>query len=177
MTKAKVSTTVDEETKLKALAVLKKLGISLSEAFNLFILDIASRKHIPIRGAVEDTSDDGQESILPELNTLDRQVEQFCSLLAKAESNKQPFISLKWFRDSYLTRYASKYKWIPNLVSRQKVLSETISRDLVSTGKVTNPNSPDFPTTTISLNREKFVIPGEVNINLTINNENNEGNK
>src|SRR5260370_35858180 len=61
------------------------------------------------------------------------------------------FVALKWFRDVVLT--TEGFEWALSDSMRQSVLREAIERRLVLTSKVPNPKSPQFPVTTIRLNR------------------------
>lgn len=61
------------------------------------------------------------------------------------------FVSLKWFRDSALP--AGGYGWAKGEGARQDVLRDAIARRLILTNKVANPRDPQFPVTTIRLNR------------------------
>jgi hypothetical protein len=61
------------------------------------------------------------------------------------------FVSLKWFRDSALP--AGGYKWAESEQNRQDVLRDAIARRLILTSKVPNPKDPQFPVTSIRVNR------------------------
>ncbi len=61
------------------------------------------------------------------------------------------FVSLKWFRDSFLPREA--YAWAGTAAARQQVLGGAIESGLVLTSQVHNPKSPEFPVTAVRLNR------------------------
>jgi hypothetical protein len=61
------------------------------------------------------------------------------------------FVPLKKFRDEILPS-----KHVPSMrtdVERQNVLRSAIEKRLVLVGKVPNPKAPEFPVTTIRLNR------------------------
>lgn len=62
-----------------------------------------------------------------------------------------PFISLKWFRDQALPVQGPP--WTASEDFRQNILRAAIERRLILTGKVPNPKSPQFPVTSIRLNR------------------------
>lgn len=79
------------------------------------------------------------------------ELRQCCDALAEAESDGKPFISLKWFRDTALASYS--FPWTIAPASRQRVLTTAIESGIVVLGKIPNPKSPTFPTTTISLQR------------------------
>jgi hypothetical protein len=61
------------------------------------------------------------------------------------------FVALKWFRDVALP--ASAPAWAQSDAVRSNVLRDAIDRRIVLTGRVANPKSPQFPVTTIKLNR------------------------
>jgi hypothetical protein len=72
--------------------------------------------------------------------------------LHRAESKPgYDFISLKWFRDTYLP--AEKFEWAAADSARQSAIRQAIDRRLILTSKVQNPKSPQFPVTAIRLNR------------------------
>lgn len=79
------------------------------------------------------------------------ELRQCCDALAQAESEGKPFISLKWFRDTALPSYS--FPWTIAPASRQRVLTKAIESGVVALGKIPNPKSTEFPTTTISLQR------------------------
>lgn len=73
-------------------------------------------------------------------------------LLAQAEKDPQlGFVSLKWFRDTYLTQQGFAWAALPE--DRQRVLVDVIERNWVLTSKVENPKNPQFPVTAIKVNR------------------------
>ncbi len=94
-------------------------------------------------------------AMLPE--EMDAAVEELRAALAEAERGGHAFIALKWFRDAFLPR--KMYAWTRHPEQRQMILAESIQRGCVVTGKIPNPKSPAFPTTTIQLHRE-----GEANV-------------
>jgi len=72
--------------------------------------------------------------------------------LERAESRPgYTFVALKWFRDVALP--ADAPAWAQSDVVRSNVLREAIERRMVLTGRIPNPKSPQFPVTTIKLNR------------------------
>lgn len=72
--------------------------------------------------------------------------------LDRAESTPGwSFVSLKKFRDEILP--AADVPSIRSDVERQTVIGSAIEKRLVLTGKVQNPKSPQFPVTSIRLNR------------------------
>jgi len=72
--------------------------------------------------------------------------------LAKAEKDPQlGFVALKWFRDTYLPQQGYPWAAIPD--DRQRVLANAIDRNWILTSKVANPKNPQFPVTSIKVNR------------------------
>ncbi|MEK7408175.1 MAG: hypothetical protein AAB225_24150 [Acidobacteriota bacterium] len=72
--------------------------------------------------------------------------------LARAEQDPQlGFVSLKWFRDTYLPRQGHAWDVAPD--ARQRVLVEAINRGWILTSKVANPKNPQYPVTAIRVNR------------------------
>jgi len=72
--------------------------------------------------------------------------------LDRAESRPgYDFVALKWFRDVFLP--AEGLGWTQADSVRQDVLRQAIEKRIVLTGKVPNPKSPQFPVTSIRLNR------------------------
>ena len=61
------------------------------------------------------------------------------------------FVALKWFRDVALP--AGAPAWAQSDAVRSNVLRDAIERRIVLTGRIPNPKSPQFPVTTIKLNR------------------------
>ncbi len=82
---------------------------------------------------------------------MEAAVEELCAALAEAERGGHAFIALKWFRDAFLPR--KMYGWTRHPEQRQMILAESIQRGRVVTGKIPNPKSPAFPTTTVQLPR------------------------
>jgi hypothetical protein len=79
--------------------------------------------------------------------------DDFIRALNEAEHQPQlNFVSLKWFRDTYLTR--SGYGWAQDPEIPRRILQEATERSLVLTSKVPNPKQPTFPVTSIHLNRQ-----------------------
>jgi hypothetical protein len=72
--------------------------------------------------------------------------------LERAESTPGwSFVSLKKFRDEILP--SANVPSIRSDVERQSVIASAIEKRFILTGKVQNPKSPQFPVTTIRLNR------------------------
>lgn len=79
--------------------------------------------------------------------------EEFIRALNRAESEPQlTFVSLKWFRDTYLVKSGYDWAYEPDLP--RQFLSDAAERNMVLTSKVPNPKQPEFPVTSIHLNRE-----------------------
>lgn len=79
--------------------------------------------------------------------------DEFIHALDEAENQPQlNFVSLKWFRDTYLAR--SGYGWAQDPEVPRRILQEATERSLVLTSKVPNPKQPTFPVTSIHLNRQ-----------------------
>jgi len=61
------------------------------------------------------------------------------------------FISLKWFRDTYLPKRG--YDWAMDPDLPRQLVHEAAEAGMILTSKVPNPKTPEFPVTTIQLNR------------------------
>ncbi|MBL8857155.1 MAG: hypothetical protein JNL28_01440 [Planctomycetes bacterium] len=80
-------------------------------------------------------------------------LQDFLVALNEAESQPQlKFVSLKWFRDTYLPK--TGYPWAQDLDIPRRLLEDATVRNLVLTSKVPNPKQPTFPVTSIYLNRD-----------------------
>jgi hypothetical protein len=108
--------------------------------------------------AIEATTEDVRDSpAKPEMPTKPAQpagdpVQEILMALAKAEKDPQlGFVSLKWFRDTYLPQQGYPWAAIPD--ERQRVLVNAIDRNWILTSKVANPKNPQFPVTAIKVNR------------------------
>ena len=62
------------------------------------------------------------------------------------------FVSLKWFRDTYLPKRG--YDWANDPDLPRQMVHEAAAAEMILTSKVPNPKTPEFPVTTIRLNRE-----------------------
>lgn len=83
----------------------------------------------------------------------DRPFEDFVRVLDLAEREPQlQFVSLKWFRDTFLLKAGCA--WAQEAELAQQVLLEALERDVVRTTKVANPRFPEHPVTGLVLNRE-----------------------
>ena len=76
-------------------------------------------------------------------------------ILALDQAEKDPhlsFISLKWFRDTYLQKHG--YAWASDPDLPRRVIQEATELQVLVMHKVPNPKQPEFPVTSIRLNRE-----------------------
>lgn len=72
--------------------------------------------------------------------------------LDRAESRPRfDFVALKWFRDVALLEEG--FAWVQSESARHNALRDAIERRLILTSRVPNPRSPQFPVTSIRLNR------------------------
>jgi hypothetical protein len=80
-------------------------------------------------------------------------LDDFIRALDDAENQPQlKFVSLKWFRDTYLLKMG--FPWADDPEIPRRLLQDATDRSLVLTDKVANPKQPMFPVTSIHLNRE-----------------------
>jgi hypothetical protein len=82
---------------------------------------------------------------------MPQEIVECCQALASAEKSNRQFIALKWFRDDFLATVDYGWARVPN--RRQRVLSQAIDMGRIEAKKIHNPKAPQFPTTTIALNR------------------------
>lgn len=61
------------------------------------------------------------------------------------------FVALKWFRDTALPKEG--FAWASDYSARQMALRDAIDKRLVLKSQVANPKSPQYPVTSIRLNR------------------------
>jgi hypothetical protein len=86
-------------------------------------------------------------------NGGDDPFDEFIRALDEAENQPQlNFVSLKWFRDTYLVR--SGFPWAQDPDVPRRMLQDATDRNMVLTSKVPNPKQPTFPVTSIHLNRQ-----------------------
>jgi len=95
-------------------------------------------------------SNGNQHPVSPD-SVTSQEIVECCQALAAAERSNRQFIALKWFRDDFLMTV--DYAWARNPQRRQRVLAQAIDIGRIETKKLHNPKTPQFPTTTISLNR------------------------
>jgi len=80
-------------------------------------------------------------------------LDDFIAALDRAERDPHlSFVSLKWFRDTYLVKRG--YGWARDPDIPRRLVQETTERGLIVTSKVDNPKTPEFPVTSIRLNRQ-----------------------
>jgi hypothetical protein len=78
---------------------------------------------------------------------------EFVTALDQAEHEPHlHFVSLKWFRDTYLIKRGHAWAHDPEIPRR--LIQHATESDLILTSKVPNPKTPDYPVTSIRLNRE-----------------------
>jgi len=113
-----------------------------------------------IRISFEKSSEDVSHESVPVASVLKASVADVVSdllsdlikCLDRAESRPgYTFVALKWFRDVALLEGAPA--WAHSDVVRSNILRNAIERRIVLTGRIPNPKSPQFPVTTIKLNR------------------------
>ena len=96
--------------------------------------------------------EDVQDSLAKPVEIVTDPVQDIVTALAKAEKDPQlGFVSLKWFRDTFLPQQGYPWAAIPD--ERQRVLVSAIDRNWILTSKVANPKNPQFPVTAIKVNR------------------------
>ena len=66
------------------------------------------------------------------------------------------FVSLKWFRDTYLPKRG--YDWSEDPDIPRQIVHDAAEKEIILTAKVPNPKTPEFPVTTIRLNREHALV-------------------
>lgn len=82
-----------------------------------------------------------------------RPFDEFVLALNDAENQPQlTFVSLKWFRDTFLVK--SGYRWAQDIEVPRRLLQEASERNVILTSRVPNPKQPEFPVTSIRLNRD-----------------------
>ena len=81
----------------------------------------------------------------------DTDLDEVCQALAEAETGRS-FVALKWFRDELLPAMGYSWATIPGIAA---VVTKAITGGRILTGKVINPRAPQYPTTTIRVNRQR----------------------
>jgi len=101
---------------------------------------------------VQDAAAKPVETVAERPETARDPIEEIVVALARAEKDPQlGFVSLKWFRDTYLPQQGYPWAAIPD--DRQRVLVNAIDRNWILTSRVANPKNPQFPVTAIKVNR------------------------
>ena len=80
------------------------------------------------------------------------QYEELVLALSSAEEGDHEFIGLNFFRDHFLTQL--RHPWVRNDILRRTLFESLIAQGWIETGKMPNPQSVEFPVTTIKLNRQ-----------------------
>jgi len=76
----------------------------------------------------------------------------FVRALDHAEKDPQlQFVSLKWFRDTYLLKRG--LAWASDMETSRRLVQVATESGMVTTDKVPNPRLPSFPVTSLRLNR------------------------
>jgi hypothetical protein len=84
--------------------------------------------------------------------TASERIVDLVRALDRAESRPgYSFVVLKWFRDTALP--LEDFPWARSDSARQSTLAEAIDKRMILLNKIANPRSPQFPVTTIRLNR------------------------
>lgn len=92
---------------------------------------------------------DGEEK---NLESSGSPMEDLVRALALAETEPHlSFVSLKWFRDTYLPKCG--FPWALDSDLPRRLLMDATTRGMVVTAKVANPKTPAFPVATVKLNR------------------------
>ena len=100
----------------------------------------------------EEETEGSETQSLREHSPSEDPVRDLLLALTKAENDPQlGFVSLKWFRDTYLPRQGYAWTGAPEKV--RGVLVEAINRKWILTSKVPNPTNPQYPVTAIRINR------------------------
>jgi hypothetical protein len=103
-----------------------------------------------IRISFERESEDASDAQAPK--SVSDSLADLVRSLDRAESRPgYTFVALKWFRDVALP--ADAPAWAQSVDVRSDVLRDAIERRMLLTGRIPNPKSPQFPVTTIKLNR------------------------
>ena len=113
----------------------------------------ASGKSAPVGNALQESRVEASHFPTTDLRlAISDSLSDLIRCLDLAESRPgYTFVALKWFRDVALPGSASA--WAQSDAVRSNVLREAIDRRIVVTGRIPNPKSPQFPVTTLKLNR------------------------
>lgn len=99
-------------------------------------------------------SDRARADVSPEPTSSEDPARDLVLALARAEHDPHlgfNFVSLKWFRDTYVPQ--QEYAWAVAPENRQRVLADAINRKWILTSHVPNPKNPQYPVTAIRVNR------------------------
>ncbi|MBK7644587.1 MAG: hypothetical protein IPJ19_16335 [Planctomycetes bacterium] len=98
-----------------------------------------------------------QPGILPRSESSGSPLADFVLALDHAERDPHlSFVSLKWFRDVYLLKRGFAWAEDPDLPRR--LVQEATESGVLLTHKVPNPKQPEFPVTSIRLNRQNAEV-------------------
>jgi hypothetical protein len=96
-----------------------------------------------------------REAPVPTRIALPEELRDIVRELDRAERGK-PYVVSGWFLDSWLA--ASRLVWAVEPAVRKRALTEAIDAGLVLTAKVPNPKNPDWPSTTLRLDRTRSEV-------------------
>jgi hypothetical protein len=108
--------------------------------------------HVVKRSVSIGKPSESQDPPLARTEVSSLELQQCCEVLAESEKAGKSFIALKWFRDTALV--ASGHQWAESLSYRQAVVTKAIEAGALITSTIPNPKAPQYPTTTVKLNRE-----------------------
>jgi hypothetical protein len=86
------------------------------------------------------------------------QVASVIRLLSHFSRPPRPFVGLKYFRDKVLL--SLKTEWSEDDAQRRATLDYCITQGIIVTGKVPNPQTPEYPVTTIRLDHQHPMVMG-----------------
>ncbi len=90
-----------------------------------------------------------QERSRPRNTVADTRMMDVINAVCATEREGRAFISLIWFRENRLTGYA----WAAEPAARQQTIAEAIKAGVLEVRKIPNPKNPQYPVSTIALNR------------------------
>lgn len=94
------------------------------------------------------------DEISPQALLVRSPEQELCEALAEVEAQGRAFIALKFFRDRVLP--AKNFSWAKRPDECRAVLERAINSGRIVTGRIPNPQSPSYPTTTVRLNRDRI---------------------
>jgi hypothetical protein len=86
------------------------------------------------------------------------QVGSVIRLLSQFGRPPRPFVGLKYFRDKVLP--SLKTEWAEDDAQRRAMLEYCITQGIIITGRVPNPQAPEYPVTTIRLDHQHPMVMG-----------------